>query len=127
MGAVHRWRLGDAPGRRDFATGRVGTTGCRSAVSGPRVSVRVALIGPVPPRLGGWTSGGVATHQVHLATGLAAAGIFAPLLATNTRTPPRASRAADAEAPFPLYRIGRLRRARGQYLLAVGPQRLVWY
>jgi len=89
--------------------------------------VRVALIGPVPPRLGGATSGGVATHQVHLAAGLAAAGLFAPLLATNTRTPPAHSRAGDAEAPFPLYRMGRPRRARGQYLAAVGPHRMAWY
>ena len=35
--------------------------------------MRVALIGPVPPRLGGATPGGVATHQVHLAAGLSAA------------------------------------------------------
>ena len=49
--------------------------------------MRVALIGPVPPQLGGATPGGVATHQVHLAAGLAAAGIDAPLLATNTRVP----------------------------------------
>jgi glycosyltransferase involved in cell wall biosynthesis len=89
--------------------------------------VRIALIGPVPPRLGGATPGGVATHQVHLAAGLAAAGVFAPLLATNTRTPPSAPRAPDAEAPFPLYRMGRLSRARAQYLLAVGPRRLAWY
>jgi glycosyltransferase involved in cell wall biosynthesis len=47
--------------------------------------VRVALIGPVPPWLGGATPGGVATHQVHLARGLAAAGVYAPLLATNVR------------------------------------------
>ena len=46
--------------------------------------MRVALIGPVPPGLGGATPGGVATHQVHLAAGLAAAGVEAPLLATNT-------------------------------------------
>ena len=45
--------------------------------------MRVALIGPVPPWLGGATPGGVATHQVHLAAGLAAAGVYAPLLATN--------------------------------------------
>ena len=45
--------------------------------------MRVALIGPVPPRLGGATPGGVATHQVYLAAGLAVAGLEAPLLATN--------------------------------------------
>src|SRR5207302_978198 len=43
------------------------------------------LIGPVPPALGGATPGGVATHQVYLAAGLAAAGVDAPLLATNVR------------------------------------------
>jgi glycosyltransferase involved in cell wall biosynthesis len=48
--------------------------------------VRIALIGPVPPRLGGLTPGGVATHQMHLAEGLAAAGIGVALLATNTCT-----------------------------------------
>jgi len=89
--------------------------------------VRVALIGPVPPQLGGATPGGVATHQVQLAAGLAAAGIFAPLLATNTRAAPQAARAAEAEAPFPLFRMGRPRRARGQYLVAVGPRRAAWY
>ena len=47
--------------------------------------MRVALIGPVPPALGGATPGGVATHQVQLAAGLAAAGVEAPLLATNVR------------------------------------------
>jgi glycosyltransferase involved in cell wall biosynthesis len=50
--------------------------------------VRVALIGPVPPQLGGATPGGVATHQLHLAVGLAAAGIDAPLLATNASAGP---------------------------------------
>jgi glycosyltransferase involved in cell wall biosynthesis len=45
--------------------------------------MRVALIGPVPPELGGATPGGVATHQMHLAAGMAAVGIDAPLLATN--------------------------------------------
>ena len=88
--------------------------------------MRVALIGPVPPQLGGATPGGVATHQVHLAAGLAAAGIYAPLLATNTRTRQHLQ-AGDAEAPFPLYRMGRPRRARGQYLVAVGPHRAAWY
>ena len=91
--------------------------------------MRVALIGPVSPQLGGATPGGVATHQVHLAAGLAAAGVYAPLLATNTRTRPGAARADAAEPvfPFPLYRMGRPGRARGQYLVAVGPQRAAWY
>jgi glycosyltransferase involved in cell wall biosynthesis len=90
--------------------------------------VRIALIGPVPPELGGATPGGVATHQVHLAAGLAAAGVDAPLLATNTRTRPGSSKAAAAEAPFPLYRMGRPYRAsRGRYFLTVGPRRAAWY
>jgi glycosyltransferase involved in cell wall biosynthesis len=55
---------------------------------GSRASVRVALIGPVPPSLGGLTPGGVATHQVHLARALATAGIAAALLATNTSVCP---------------------------------------
>jgi glycosyltransferase involved in cell wall biosynthesis len=46
--------------------------------------VRAALIGPVPPSLGGQTPGGVATHQLHLAQGLIAAGVDVGLLATNT-------------------------------------------
>jgi D-inositol-3-phosphate glycosyltransferase len=46
--------------------------------------VRVALIGPVSPRLGGATHGGVATHQEYLAAGLRTAGLDASLLATNT-------------------------------------------
>jgi glycosyltransferase involved in cell wall biosynthesis len=57
------------------------------------MAVRVALIGPVPPQLGGRTPGGVATHQLHLARGLAAAGVDAALLATNTRV------CADAFGP----------------------------
>jgi glycosyltransferase involved in cell wall biosynthesis len=89
--------------------------------------VRVALIGPVPPHLGGAVPGGVATHQVHLAAGLAAAGTYAPLLATNTRASPAASRAAEGEALFPLYRMARPTRARTRYLLAVGAHRAAWY
>jgi glycosyltransferase involved in cell wall biosynthesis len=67
--------------------------------------VRVALIGPVPPDLGGATPGGVATHQVHLAAGLAAAGVDAPLLATNTQHG-SGWPARSGDAPFPLYRVG---------------------
>jgi glycosyltransferase involved in cell wall biosynthesis len=67
--------------------------------------VRVALIGPVPPRLGGLTPGGVATHQVHLAEGLAAAGIEAPLLATNTSADVRCWRAPKDQAAYALYRM----------------------
>jgi glycosyltransferase involved in cell wall biosynthesis len=64
--------------------------------------VRVALIGPVPPALGGATPGGVATHQVHLAAGLAAAGVDAAVLATNTR----GNRWGDGGF-FAVYGIGR--------------------
>jgi glycosyltransferase involved in cell wall biosynthesis len=85
------------------------------------------LIGPVPPHLGGATPGGVATHQEHLAAGLAAAGIVAPLLATNTRVEPAAWNARDGEASFPLYRMGRPGRARRDYLAAVGAQRMARY
>jgi glycosyltransferase involved in cell wall biosynthesis len=89
--------------------------------------VRAALIGPVPPRLGGTTLGGVATHQAHLAAGLASAGIDAPLLATNTRVTAAAWKASHGEADFPLYRMGRPGRARWDYLAAVGPQHLARY
>jgi glycosyltransferase involved in cell wall biosynthesis len=68
--------------------------------------VRVALIGPVPPRLGGLTPGGVATHQVHLAEGLAAAGIETSLLATNMAVDAATCwRAATGTTPFELYRM----------------------
>ena len=61
--------------------------------------MRVALIGPVPPRLGGATPGGVATHQAHLAEGLAAARVYAPLLATNAAE----QSARQSRVTFPLY------------------------
>ena len=48
--------------------------------------MRIGLIGPVPPGMGGATPGGVATHQANLAEGLAKAGVDAPLLATNVPT-----------------------------------------
>jgi len=67
--------------------------------------VRVALIGPVPPRLGGQTPGGVATHQVYLAQGLVAAGVDAALLATNTSVCPLASGRANPECGVPMYRM----------------------
>jgi glycosyltransferase involved in cell wall biosynthesis len=89
--------------------------------------VRAALIGPVPPHLGGATPGGVATHQVHLAAGLASAGIKAPLLATNTRVAPADWTARGGEAPFPLYRMGRPGGDRRHYLAAVGAQRVARY
>jgi len=63
--------------------------------------VRAALIGPVPPALGGLTPGGVATHQLHLAQGLAAAGVETALLATNT--PDYTTWGARAEAGFWMY------------------------
>ena len=46
----------------------------------------MALIGPVHEEWGA-PPGGVATHQVHLAKGLAAAGADVSLLATNVRAP----------------------------------------
>jgi glycosyltransferase involved in cell wall biosynthesis len=89
--------------------------------------VRVALIGPVPPEFGGATPGGVATHQVHLAAGLAAAGVDAPLLATNTHAAPGDSQAEAGEAPFPLYRMARPGGRRAQYIAMVGPQHVARY
>jgi glycosyltransferase involved in cell wall biosynthesis len=48
--------------------------------------VRVALIGPLPPEMGGATPGGVATHLAYLATGLAAVdGLDVSVLATNVQ------------------------------------------
>src|SRR5229473_2398082 len=121
MGAVHRWRLRSALGRGDPAPCWPGSSndgGC----SRTRSAVRAALIGPVPPHLGGATPGGVATHQEHLAVGLARAGIDAPLLATNTRAAPTAWQAKPGEVDFPLYRMARPAGARRDYLAAVGPQ-----
>jgi glycosyltransferase involved in cell wall biosynthesis len=69
----------------------------------------------------------VATHQVHLAAGLALAGIDAPLLATNTRVAPASSQATAGETAFPLYRMGRPGRAHAQYLAIVGRQRMARY
>ncbi|HEX8968953.1 MAG TPA: glycosyltransferase family 4 protein, partial [Chloroflexota bacterium] len=83
-------------------------------------TVRVALIGPVPPRFGGATPGGVATHQAYLAAGLAAIGVDAPLLATNTCEPAGAPRSDGDRTPFPLYRMPRPARAPRAYLSAVG-------
>ncbi|MBV9896638.1 MAG: glycosyltransferase family 4 protein [Chloroflexi bacterium] len=67
--------------------------------------MRVALIGPVPPHMGGMTPGGVATHQVHLADGLAAAGVETALLATNTSVSPGCWRAPKNSAAYGLYRV----------------------
>jgi len=66
--------------------------------------VRVALIGPVPPRLGGLTPGGVATHQVQLADGLASAGVEVSLLATNTAVGDGCWRPQHTDLPYALYR-----------------------
>jgi glycosyltransferase involved in cell wall biosynthesis len=111
--------------------------------------VRVALIGPVPPHLGGATPGGVATHQLHLAAGLDAAGIQAPLLATNATAAPAEWRGmggsvpragtgtrsgpgtpgpvAGAEASFRLYRMARPAWSSHRYRSAVGVGRAVHY
>jgi glycosyltransferase involved in cell wall biosynthesis len=89
--------------------------------------VRAALIGPVPPHLGGATPGGVATHQVQLAAGLAAAGFDTPLLATNTCVSPKAWRAAPGFAEFPIYRMARPRGAPWDYVVAVGAFRMAQY
>src|SRR5258708_31868423 len=108
MGAIHRRRLGQAAGRGDPAPRWPGASGSNSR-SETRSAVRAALIGPVPPHLGGATPGGVATHQVHLAAGLAAAGFDAPLLATNTCNSPKAWRAFQPD--FPFFRMPRLHEA----------------
>jgi glycosyltransferase involved in cell wall biosynthesis len=99
--------------------------------------VRVALIGPVPPSLGGVTPGGVATHQVHLAEGLVARGVDARLLATNASAGSGAKKNTRAVTPFvlnPMPRtdmrfldrsfrdLGSLRQW-AKYLLRVAPMR----
>jgi glycosyltransferase involved in cell wall biosynthesis len=89
--------------------------------------VRVALIGPVPPTLGAATPGGVATHQMYLATGLAAQGVYAPLLATNTWVAPGSMQPLAGAAPFPLYRMGRPSWQRKEYWSAVGIGRAARY
>ena len=70
--------------------------------------MRVALIGPVPPRLGGLTPGGVATHQMYLAEGLAAAGVDVALLATNTSVDPACWGADGTETPEDAGRQGQV-------------------
>src|SRR5437870_13872654 len=106
MGAVEGWWFGPRAGRHLPAPCWLEPP-CARSCSGTRIAVRVALIGPVPPRLGGTTPGGVATHQVHLAAGLASAGIDAPLLATNTRSEPMTWKVKPDEVDFPLYRMAR--------------------
>ena len=86
--------------------------------------VRVALIGPLPPELGGSGPGGVATHQAHLAAGLSLLpDVRIALLATNARE----------LAPLP-YVAWPLRAPAGvqswlapAYLRRVGAPRLVRY
>jgi glycosyltransferase involved in cell wall biosynthesis len=83
--------------------------------------VRVALIGPVPPSLGGSTPGGVATHQVHLAAGLSEAGIDASLLATNARD------GCPRDVGFPLYPMARPGQNAAAYLSSVGYRNALHY
>ncbi|MBV9580878.1 MAG: glycosyltransferase family 4 protein [Chloroflexi bacterium] len=82
--------------------------------------MRIALIGPVPPALGGQTPGGVATHQVYLAQGLVAAGVEVSLLATNTSVcPDRFGPACDLAA-LPIYRMVTPLRADPHTVAALG-------
>ncbi len=67
--------------------------------------MRAALIGPVPPQLGGQTPGGVATHQLHLGNGLSAAGVQAALLATNTAVCAGAWGPDPLMTSLPMYRM----------------------
>ena len=98
--------------------------------------MRVALIGPLPPALGGSTPGGVASHQAHLAAGLAQRsdvleGVV--LLGTNVRAlaPATAWCPPMSDRPYPLLRsyvpTGPLGFARPGYLGRVGPGRLLRY
>jgi glycosyltransferase involved in cell wall biosynthesis len=80
---------------------------------------RVALVGPVPPELGGSTSGGVATHQAYLAAGLVAAGLEAYLLATNATRP--------CSGPLPTLPMRGLRLDDPRYVRAVGLNTLLRY
>jgi glycosyltransferase involved in cell wall biosynthesis len=90
--------------------------------------MRAALIGPVPPELGGVTPGGVATHQVHLARGLVELGVDAPLLASNAsvRAPGPARLPAAAGLP-PVTRVLRAGSRPLAYGAAVGPLTLLRY
>lgn len=82
--------------------------------------MRVALIGPVPPQLGGHTPGGVATHQLQLAHGLVEAGVNASLLATNTAVCPASFRPAHEQDPLRIYRMLAARRFDRQTVSALG-------
>jgi glycosyltransferase involved in cell wall biosynthesis len=72
----------------------------------------VALIGPLPLEMGGSSSGGVATHQAHLAAGLVEQGVAAALLATNATRP--------HDTPLPTWPISPLRLRDPVYLRTVG-------
>ena len=86
--------------------------------------MRIGLIGPVPPELGGATPGGVATHQAYLARGLAAAGVDAPLLATNA--PSGVGHGWTGLAHLPRYALGMAReRSLGSRREVV--RNLLWY
>lgn len=87
--------------------------------------MRVGLIGPVPPDLGGATPGGVATHQVHLADALAAAGLDVRLLATNALAPSQTQWEGAAGA-VRLYRMCEPSASAG-WLRAVGVGPLLRY
>lgn len=66
--------------------------------------MRIGLIGPLPPELGGSGAGGVATHQAHLAAGLAALpNMRVALLGTNCQSLPRLPYEAW---PLPPLRVG---------------------
>ena len=90
----------------------------------------VALIGPVTPELGGTTPGGVATHLVNLARGLAAADVDVSLLATNALTQSSTSW-RDAHEALPLFSTyiptNALAWVDPRYLRAVGPAALARY
>jgi len=90
--------------------------------------VRVGLIGPVPPEIGGATPGGVATHQMHLAESLAAAGLDVRLLATNSTNTLAATSTGwqSGTAPLTLYRMCRPTPSL-QWLAAVGAAPLARY
>ncbi len=69
----------------------------------PAAHLRVGLVGPLPPKYGGAVPGGVATHQLHLATALHEAGVRVSLLATNAAaSDPESWR--DPALPFDTYR-----------------------
>jgi glycosyltransferase involved in cell wall biosynthesis len=95
--------------------------------------VRVSLIGPLPPELGGATPGGVATHQAHLTAGLGAcADLEVALLATNVRAAsPSVSTDRYAERPYASMGVHVPRRPMDwltpDYLRRVGAARLVRY